>query len=118
MSIKARARHDIVIVEPESESKVIIIDHCHKGHVGRIVAVGPGETRENLVTGKRVFVPMQVEVGDRVLFSWRAGMEETIDGTKYLIMREKDIECVVDDDAVIGMTESRDAWDMSKHAVN
>jgi co-chaperonin GroES (HSP10) len=66
--------------------------HHHSRHregkpqEGRIVAVGPGGRDE---TGK--LIPMDVKVGDRVLFGKWSGTEVRIGGVEYLIMKESDI---------------------------
>ena len=57
---------------------------------GKIVAVGEGRTDEN---GKAI--PMNVKVGDRVLFSSYAGTEVKYDGEEYLIMSESDVLAIV-----------------------
>ena len=56
---------------------------------GEIVAVGPGRFDE----GKRV--PMDVKVGDKVLYGKYSGTEVTIDGEQYLILRESDVLAVI-----------------------
>jgi chaperonin GroES len=57
-----------------------------KPQEGEVIAVGPGRLTED---GKRV--PMEVAVGDRVLFAKYAGTEFKEDGVEYLIIRESDI---------------------------
>jgi chaperonin GroES len=57
-----------------------------KPQEGKVLAVGPGIRNDK---GERQ--PLDVEVGDRVLFAKYAGTEIKHDGTKYLIMRESDI---------------------------
>ncbi len=94
MNIKPLA--DRVVVKPleEEEKKqggIIIPDTAkEKPQKGEIVAVGPGKVDEN---GKRI--PMEVKVGDKVLFGKYAGTEVEIDGQEYLIMRESDILAVI-----------------------
>jgi chaperonin GroES len=56
---------------------------------GEILAVGPGRYDE----GKRV--PMDVKVGDKVLYGKYSGTEVTIDGEQLLILRESDVLAVV-----------------------
>jgi chaperonin GroES len=53
---------------------------------GEVLAVGPGSRDDE---GKRI--PMEVSVGDRVLFAKYGGTEIKINSEKYLIMRESDI---------------------------
>ena len=60
-----------------------------KPQQGEIVAVGPGRFDE----GKRV--PMDVKVGDKVLYGKYSGTEVTIDGEQYLILRESDVLAIV-----------------------
>ncbi|MDZ7374543.1 MAG: co-chaperone GroES [candidate division KSB1 bacterium] len=94
MNIKPLA--DRVVVKPieEEEKKqggIIIPDTAkEKPQKGEVVAVGPGKIDEN---GKRV--PMEVKVGDKVLFGKYAGTEVEIDGEQYLIMRESDILAII-----------------------
>ena len=60
-----------------------------KPQQGEIVAVGPGHFDE----GKRV--PMEVKVGDKVLYGKYSGTEVTIDNEQYLILRESDVLAVL-----------------------
>ena len=60
-----------------------------KPQQGEIVAVGPGRFDE----GKRV--PMDVKVGDKVLYGKYSGTEVTIDSENYLILRESDVLAVI-----------------------
>lgn len=83
----------------------------HQQHVGRVAAVGPGKLYTGQ-DGKQYRRTPDIQAGDRVLFSWRAGMEEQVGGVEYLVMREGDIMAVLDDDANIGLTENRRAWNV------
>src|SRR5687768_14471062 len=60
-----------------------------KPQQGQVVAVGPGRFDE----GKRV--PMEVKVGDKVLYGKYSGTEVTIDGENLLILRESDVLAVI-----------------------
>jgi chaperonin GroES len=60
-----------------------------KPQQGEIVAVGPGRFDE----GTRV--PMEVKVGDRVLYGKYSGTEVTIDNAPLLILRESDVLAVI-----------------------
>src|SRR5215216_1074215 len=60
-----------------------------KPQQGEIVAVGPGRFDE----GKRV--PMEVKVGDKVLYGKYSGTEVTIEGEQLLILRETDVLAVL-----------------------
>ena len=63
-------------------------DEAFEGTVvkGRVVAIGPGGRDEN---GK--LIPIDVKVGDLVLFGKWSGTEVKMDGVEYLIMKESDI---------------------------
>ena len=83
---------DRVLVEPlEAETKtasgIIIPDSAkEKPQEGEVVAVGPGAKNED---GK--LSPMDVKVGDIVLFGKWSGTEVKIDNKEYSIMKESDI---------------------------
>ncbi len=82
---------DRVVVKPgESEevtkSGIVIPDTAkEKPQEGEVIAVGPGRWEE----GKRI--PVDVQVGDRVIFSKYAGTEVKIEGEEYLILSARDI---------------------------
>ena len=59
-----------------------------------MIAVGPGARDE-----KGALIPMDVKVGDRVLFGKWSGTEVKIDGVEYLIMKESDIMGVLEEPA-------------------
>jgi chaperonin GroES len=90
--MKFRPLHDRVVVKRiEAEEKtaggIIIPDTAkEKPQQGEVVAVGPGGRDE---AGK--LIPIDLQVGDRVLFGKWSGSEVKIDGTEYLIMKENDI---------------------------
>ena len=95
MNIKPLA--DRVLVQPleveESKSAggIIIPDTAkEKPQEGTIVAMGPGRVDEN---GKAI--PMNVKVGDKVLYSKYGGTELKYDGKEYLIMSENDILAII-----------------------
>ena len=83
---------DRVLVEPlEAETKtasgIIIPDTAQeKPQEGKVVAIGGGSKTED---GK--IIPMDVKVGDKVLFGKWSGTEVKIDGKEYSIMKESDI---------------------------
>ena len=60
-----------------------------KPQQGEIIAVGPGRFEKD----KRV--PMDVKVGDKVLYGKYSGTEVTIDGEQLLILRESDVLAVI-----------------------
>ena len=92
-----RPLHDRVVVKRiEAEQKtaggIIIPDTAkEKPQEGEVVAVGSG-TRDD--SGK--LVPLDVKVGDRVLFGKWSGTEVKIDGQDLLIMKESDIMGVIE----------------------
>ncbi len=94
MSIKPLA--DRVLIEPLQEQEerigsIIIPDTAkEKPQEGKVVAVGPGRQENGKV------IPMQVKVGDRVLYGKYAGTEIKKDGKEYLIVRESDILAIIE----------------------
>ena len=93
---KFRPLHDRVVVRRlESEEKtkggIIIPDTAkEKPQQGEIIAVGPGGRDE---AGK--LIPIDLKVGNRVLFGKWSGTEVKIDGKDLLIMKESDIMGVI-----------------------
>jgi chaperonin GroES len=94
--LKFRPLHDRVVVkrinaETKSAGGIIIPDTAQeKPSQGEIVAVGPGGRDE---TGK--LIPIDVKVGNTVLFGKWSGTEVKIDGEELLIMKESDIMGVI-----------------------
>ena len=94
--MKFRPLHDRVVVKRiEAEDKttggIIIPDTAkEKPSQGEIVAVGPGGRDE----ASRV-IPIDLKVGDRVLFGKWSGTEVKIEGDELLIMKESDIMGVI-----------------------
>ncbi|MCS6966060.1 MAG: co-chaperone GroES [Candidatus Kapabacteria bacterium] len=94
--MKLTPLYDRVVVKPAPPEEVtkggiIIPDTAkEKPQQGEVVAVGKGKLTED---GN--LIPLQVKVGDQVLFGKYAGTEITIDGEDYLIMRESDIYAIV-----------------------
>ncbi len=90
--MKFRPLHDRVLIKVlDSEEKtsggIIIPDTAkEKPQEGEVVAVGPGAMNDG---GK--LTPMDVKVGDIVLFGKWSGTEVKIDGKEYSIMKESDI---------------------------
>jgi chaperonin GroES len=95
--MKIRPLHDRLLVERIEEQEVrrggiIIPDTAkEKPQEGRVVAAGGGKLDDE---GKRV--PLDVKVGDRVLFGKYAGSEVRLDDKDYVIMREEDVLAVLD----------------------
>ncbi len=99
VEVKIKPLADRVVVKrlEEDEAKtpggIIIPDTAkEKPQKGVVVAVGPGRLDEK---GNRI--PMEVKVGDKVIFAKYAGSEVKIGGEEYLIMREDDILAVVEE---------------------
>ena len=95
--MKFRPLHDRVVVKRiEEQAKttggIIIPDTAkEKPQQGEVIAVGPGARDE---AGK--VAPLEVKVGDRVLFGKWSGSEVKLDGEERLIMKESDILGVLD----------------------
>ena len=93
-----RPLHDRVVVEridPEAKSAggIIIPDTAQeKPSQGEIIAVGPGGRDE---AGK--LIPIDLTVGDKVLFGKWSGTEVKLDSGDYLIMKESDIMGVIEE---------------------
>ena len=96
--MKFRPLHDRIVIERiEADAKsaggIIIPDTVkEKPQQGMVVAVGPGGRDES---GK--LIPIDVKIGDRVLFGKWSGTEVKLDGEELLIMKESDIMGVLTD---------------------
>ena len=93
MTIKMKPLGDRVVIEPsdddteKSAGGIYIPDTAkEKPQEGEVVAAGPGAKNED---GK--LSPMDVKIGDIVLFGKWSGTEVKIDGKEYSIMKESDI---------------------------
>jgi chaperonin GroES len=90
--MKIRPLHDRVIVkrleeERKTASGIVIPDSAaEKPDQGEVLAVGKGKAGDD---GK--VRPLDVKVGDRVLFGKYAGQAVKVDGNEVLVMREEDI---------------------------
>ena len=95
--MKFRPLHDRVVIERiDAEAKsaggIIIPDTAkEKPQQGKVIAVGPGGRDES---GK--LIPVDVKVGNRILFGKWSGTEVKIDGEDLLIMKEADIMGVIE----------------------
>jgi chaperonin GroES len=98
--MKFRPLHDRVVVrriEAEEKTKggIIIPDTAkEKPQEGEVIAVGPGGRGES---GK--LTPIDLKVGDRILFGKWSGTEIKLDGEELLIMKESDVMGVVQSQA-------------------
>lgn len=92
-----RPLHDRVLVRRiEADTKtaggIIIPDSAQeKPSEGEVIAVGDGARDED---GERI--PMDVKVGDRVLFGKYAGQTVKVDGEELMVMREDDLMAVIE----------------------
>ena len=95
--MKIRPLQDRVIVkrvdeEEKTKGGIIIPDTAkEKPQEGKVVAVGKGKVNDD---GK--VTPLDVKVGDRILFGKYSGTEIKLDGEEHLIMREDDILGVIE----------------------
>jgi chaperonin GroES len=102
VSVNLRPLADRVVVKPlereeVTKSGIVLPDTAkEKPQEGLVEAVGGG--RYNEQSGQRV--PLDVQVGDRVIYAKYAGSEVKIDEVEYLILSEKDILAVVSGAAV------------------
>jgi chaperonin GroES len=77
----------VLKAEERTKSGIVLPDTAkEKPQEGEVMAVGTGRLLDN---GQKV--PMEVKVGDRIIFSKYAGTEIKIDGEEYLIFSERDI---------------------------
>jgi chaperonin GroES len=95
--MKIRPLHDRVIVKREEEEKksqggIIIPDTAtEKPIFGKVVAVGKGKILENGEVR-----PLDLKVGDKILFGKYSGTEVKMDGDELVVMREEDVMAVVE----------------------
>ena len=92
MAVKLQPMGDRLVVKPtqveeKTKSGIYIPDTVkEKPQEGKVVAVGPGRMTDE---GKRI--PMDVEVGDTIIYSKYGGSEIKIDDEELIILRESDI---------------------------
>ena len=95
--MKIRPLHDRVVVRRMEEERttaggIVIPDSAAEKPIqGEVIAVGNGKILDN---GEAR--PLDVKVGDRVLFGKYSGTEVKLEGEDYLVMREEDIMGVVE----------------------
>lgn len=99
--MKIRPLADRIVIRPAQAEEmtkggIILPDTAKEKPVrGEVTATGPGKTTED---GKRI--PLEVKVGDQVLYGKYSGTEVTIDGEDLLIMRESDVFAILTDGKV------------------
>lgn len=92
-----RPLQDRVLVQPieEKETKkggIIIPDTAkEKPMEGKVIAVGNGKLSED---GKRI--PLELKKGNKVLYGKYAGTEIKLNGNDYLLMREDDVQGIIE----------------------
>ena len=80
-----------VAAEETTKSGIVLPGQAkEKPQQAEVVAVGPGE----MVDGK--LVPMQVKVGDAVIYSKYAGTEVKLEDTEYIVVKQSDILAIVE----------------------
>ena len=95
--LKVKPLADRVVVKPLEEAEqmrggLYIPDTAkEKPQQGEVIAAGPGKFDEK--GGQRI--PMDVKVGDKVLYWKYSGTEVTLDDQQYLILREADVLAIV-----------------------
>ena len=98
MAVNLKPLGNRVVVEPQEQeekttSGLFLPETAkEKPQKGSVLSIGPGDRDE---TGKRI--PLDVKVGDVVLYAKYGGTEIKIDGKKLLILRESDILAVIEE---------------------
>jgi chaperonin GroES len=95
--LKIRPLHDRVIIkrleeERKSAGGILIPDSAtEKPSQGKVIAVGKGKILENGEVR-----PLDVKVGDTILFGKYSGQETKVTGEDLLVMREEDIMAIIE----------------------
>ena len=96
MAANVRPLHDRVLVRRVEEKEsirggIIIPDTAkEKPQEGEIIAAGNGRTKDD-----GTVIPLDVKVGDHILFGKYTGTDITLDNEEFLILREEDILAVI-----------------------
>ncbi|NLZ53102.1 MAG: co-chaperone GroES [Thermoanaerobacteraceae bacterium] len=94
MNIKPLGDRIIIkVLEKEEKTKggIVLPDTAkEKPQKGEVLAVGSGE----IIEGKKV--PLEVKVGDKIIFSKYAGTEVKLDDEEYLILRQSDVLAILE----------------------
>ena len=97
MAMKVRPLHNRLIVKRVEEDEktaggIIIPDSAkEKPQQGQVISVGPGRRDD-----KGNIIPVEVNKGDRVLFSKYAGTEVSLDSEEHLIISEDDVLAILE----------------------
>ncbi len=95
--MKVRPLHDRIIVrrvegEEKTKGGIIIPDTAKEKPIeGKVIAVGSGRVKKD---GTKI--PMEIKVGDRVLFTTYGGTEVKIGGEEHLMMKEDDVLAILE----------------------
>jgi chaperonin GroES len=82
----------VLEAETQTKSGIFIPDAAaEKPSQGEVLAAGGGR-----ITEDGAVVPMDVKIGDRVLFNKHAGQTVKVDGEEYLILKEDDVMAIVE----------------------
>ena len=84
----------VKVVNHEEKTKcgIVLPDTAkEKPTEGEVIAVGTGKVLEN---GQKL--PLEVKVGDRIIFSKYAGTEVKLDGDEYVIFSERDVLAIIE----------------------
>jgi chaperonin GroES len=82
----------VVSKEERTKGGIVLPDTAkEKPQEGEVMSVGTGKILEN---GQKL--PLEVKVGDRIIFSKYAGTEVKIDGEEYVIFSERDVLAVIE----------------------
>ena len=95
MAIEPLGDRVLIKIKEEGEVKVgsIIVPDTAKEKPGEgvVIAVGPGRVGDD---GKKI--PLEVKIGDKILFGQFSGTEVTVKAEEYTMMRESDILAVIE----------------------
>ena len=95
-----------ILIRPEkapetTESGLIVVEHWAPENMGEIVAIADHGDTICPSCECRVATPLTVKVGDTVIFPLEAGQELTVDGERFLLMKETDLLAVVEPQEVV-----------------
>src|SRR4051812_3916362 len=100
--LKIRPLHDRVIIKRLEEERtspggIVIPDTATEKPIkGKVIAVGKGKILENGEVR-----PLDVKVGDNILFGKYSGTEVKVDGDELLVMREEDVMAVIESNPLL-----------------
>jgi chaperonin GroES len=83
---------EAITAEEVTKGGIVLPDSAkEKPQEGKVVAVGPGKQMDN---GK--VAPMEVKIGDRVVYSKYGGSEIKINGSEFIVLRQDDVLGIVE----------------------